>query len=391
MELAAAFELFRRGNFLEARNAALEIADREPQNFWAWYLSALSAAFEPDVKAFEEYLSELKSFSVENIYLHYLKAYYALLQNDVEKALWYYLQIVDGNEGWLARALVKKFRKIKTIENIAFHAADYIVLPPELPPPVTIEPSLPSSAVYTNIPNSSKTNKAEQKKYFFSLRKKKFLLKTFLGLLLLVSSAIVISLWYTYRTLNENSAANFQIADFAAVMPIVDPQATLYTYHTREGIISDFEKAKTKLKEKKINQARYILNRLINSNADFQSREKSRVFLGFIPDVPYTDFNDNVALNQLLKYPKFYVDSLLVFSGSVRDVAKDPNGQGSNYRLIVHELGQDYLVHVFKSEKVLEESNESSNNKSDVQFYGRFKGLVGEQKAIYFEALRVWR
>jgi len=98
VELAAAFELFRRGNFLEARNAALEIADREPQNFWAWYLSALSAAFEPDVKAFEEYLSELKSFSVENIYLHYLKAYYALLQNDVEKALWYYLQIVDGNE-----------------------------------------------------------------------------------------------------------------------------------------------------------------------------------------------------------------------------------------------------------------------------------------------------
>ena len=136
--LAAAFDLFRRGLFEEAKAAALEIVAEEPQSFWAFYLAAVSSAFQPNLKEFEKYLTELDNFNTQNVYLHYLKAYYSLVARDVEKALWHYLAITDDPEGWLARSLVKKFRKVKELQDVEFRVADFIVLPPELPPPVRL-------------------------------------------------------------------------------------------------------------------------------------------------------------------------------------------------------------------------------------------------------------
>ena len=144
--LTAAYELFRRGHFAEARSAALALIDQNSENFWAHYLASVSSAFLAELKDFEMYLGVLESLAPDfasagempsraeahralsgNVYLHYLKAYYALLQNDVEKALWHYLEIADDAEGWLARSLIKKFRKTKELKNVSFRVADFIV------------------------------------------------------------------------------------------------------------------------------------------------------------------------------------------------------------------------------------------------------------------------
>lgn len=399
--LAAAFDLFRRGLFEESKSAALEIIAEEPQSFWAYYLAAVSAAFQPDLKEFEKYLAELDSFKTGNVYLHYLKAYYSLLSRDIEKALWHYLEITDDAEGWLARSLVKKFRKVKVLDDVAFRVADFIVLPAELPPAMHTSLRVADLAKTTGVSPAPVAKAAPQGGWQFDTEKKRPRLRARLanpfagfpyrivfiaGFAVFAAAAIFLFLRQNRET--PKAIPDLQVADAAAVMPVVDPDKVLYTYKTREGIIGDFEKAKTLLKERKVNQCRYLLNRLMYSNADFQTREKSRTFLGFIPDIDFPDFNDNLALHDLFESVRLRAGSLVVFSGEVRDIAEEAGG--TLYQLMAREKDQEYRVQVFKNAQVKEEKSAAVKAKQ-VQVYGRFKGLVGEQKAIYLEAIRVWR
>ncbi len=391
--LAAAFELFRRGLFVEARDAALEIIAEEPQSFWAYYLAAVSSAFQPDLKEFEKYLAELDNFDTQNVYLHYLKAYYSLLQRDIEKALWHYLEIADDSEGWLAQSLVKKFRKVKELNDVEFRVADFIVLPPELPPPIRLSPQKSKATPATAPRESGWQFDAEKKRprpkpRANPLRGFPYRIIFIAGFLVFAAAGIFI---LVRQHLNERKilAPDLQVADSAAVMPVADPAKILYTYKTREGIIGDFEKAKLLLKERKVNQSRYLLNRLLASNADFQTREKSRTFLGFIPDVDYTDFSDNISLKNLFENVVLRRHSLVILSGELRDRAEE-NG-GIQYQLIAREAGEEYRVHAFKNAAIPEEKLQPGKAGGGIQIYGRFKGLVGDQKAIYLEVIRVWR
>lgn len=389
-QLAAAFELFRRGLFKEARDAALEITAEEPQSFWAFYLAAVSSAFQPDLREFEKYLTELDNFNTQNVYLHYLKAYYSLVARDVEKALWHYLAITDDPEGWLARSLVKKFRKIKELQDVEFRVADFIVLPPELPPPVRL-------AARQTEPTA--LAEKHQRGWQFDKEKKRPRTQGANGLasfpyrIVFIVGFLVFAAIGTFVIIRQNvqerkAIPDLQVADSAAVMPVVDKDKILFTYRTRERIIADFEKAKSLLKERKVNQSRYLLNRLLQSNADFQTREKSRTFLGFIPDLDFADFNDNLSLKDLFQNVRLRAGSAVVLSGEARDVAEEAGG--TLYQLIARENDEEYLVHVFKNTALKEEKSAAIKGKQ-IQVYGRFKGLVGEQKAIYLEAIRVWR
>lgn len=397
--LAAAFDLFRRGLFEESKTAALEIIGDEPQSFWAYYLAAVSAAFQPNLKEFEKYLTELDNFETNNVYLHYLKAYYSLLQRDIEKALWHYLEITGDAEGWLARSLVKKFRKVKELDDVAFRVADFIVLPAELPP--ALHTSLRVAPKTPGVPPAPTPKAKPQSGWQFDTEKKSprsrvmnpfagfpYRMVFIAGFLIFAAAGIFI---LVRQYLSERKAAlvpDLQVADAAAVMPVVDPDKVLYRYKTREGIIGDFEKAKNLLQERKVNRSRYLLNRLLHSNADFQTREKSRSFLGFIPDVDFADFNDNLSLKDLFENVKLRAGSVVVLSGELRDAAEEAGG--TLYQLIALEKDEEYRVHVFKNAAIKEEKSAAMKAKQ-VQVYGRFKGLVGEQKAIYIEAIRVWR
>lgn len=392
--LAAAFDLFRRGLFLEARDAALEITAEEPQSFWAWYLAAVSSAFQPDLKEFEKYLAELDNFNTRNVYLHYLKAYYSLLRRDIEKALWHYLEITDDNEGWLARSLVKKFRKVKEIDRVAFRVADFIVLPPELPPPMS--ESLKVAPVRQSSEPAAPRKERPAGWQFDAENKKPRVRNPFAGFpyrIVFIAGFLVFTAAGIFVVVRQNVQERkvipeLQVADSAAVMPVVDPTKVLYTYKTRAGIIGDFEQAKVLLKKRQVNQSRYLLNRLLHSNADFQTREKSRTFLGFIPDIDFSDFNDNLPLKDLFENVKLRTGSTVVLSGEIRDAAEDAGG--TLYQLITRENDEEYRVHVFKSASVKEEKSANMKGKQ-LQAYGRFKGLVGDQKAIYLEAIRIWR
>lgn len=407
--LSAAFDLFRRGLFLEAREHARAITEAEPQNYWAHYLAAVSSAFARELRDFESELEALDEFEVKNVYHYYLKAYYALLQHDIEKALWNYLEIANDKEGWLARALIKKFRKVKELNGVEFHVADFIVLPAELPPPMQIhvkpvekEPAAEPVAIEKKKPAKPEKKAAPGWQYGKAPRKAGALAtalselpyrKMFIGatLLFAATAAVVI----VRQNLRDRKAGvqvpDLQIADSAAVMPVVTGDSVLYKYKTRDQVIADFERAKQLLAARKVNQSLYLLNRLMFSNADFQTREKSRIFLGFIQEPDFRDFNDNLTLKELFDNVKLRRGSLVVVSGELRDAAEE-NG-GTMYQLIAREGEEEYRINAFKASSVKEEKNTGKNagGARHVQIYGRFKGLVGQQQAIYLEALRVWR
>lgn len=400
VRLSAAFEQFRRGLFDEAHRQALEIAADEPQNFWAYYLAAVSAAFAPNLPNFEQHLASLDEFETENVYLHYLKAYYALLQKDVEKALWHYLEIAEHEEGWLARSLLKKFRKAREISNIAFRVADFIVLPPELPPPVQIIPAKHSGAGEVKPDFPAKKGPPQRGWQFeppatkpktasrFSIPYRKIFLA---ASVVFVLTAVILIVRLNLQQKRTQPVPDLQIADSAAIMPVIAGENVLYKYKMRDQVISDFERAKQLLAIRKVNQSRYLLNRMIHSNADFQSREKARIFLGFIPDLEYSEFNDNLTLKDLFEHTKLRQGSLVIASGELRDTSEELGG--TQYDLIAREGDEEYRVSAFKSAAIKEDKSSSggSAKAKSVQIYGRFKGLVGQQRAIYLEALRVWR
>ncbi|MFO1472707.1 MAG: hypothetical protein U1F27_16920 [Turneriella sp.] len=408
--LAAAFDLFRRGLFLEAREQARSIIADEAQSYWAHYLAAVSSAFARDLRDFEIQLEALDEFEVKNVYQYYLKAYYALLQHDIEKALWNYLEIANDKEGWLAKALIKKFRKLKELNGVEFHVADFIVLPAELPPPLQLEVKRAQSELKEAPTVPIKGMPAKKKSapgWQFGKPPRKAagafvtaiaalpLRRMFIAAtLLFATTAIVVVLWHHWRTTKKTTVQvpDLQIADSAAVMPVVTGDSVLYKYKSRDQVISDFERAKQLLAGRKVNQSLFLLNRLMFSNADFQTREKSRIFLGFIQEPDFRDFNDNLTLKELFENVKLRRGSLVVASGELRDAAEE-NG-GTMYQLIAREGDEEYRINAFRPNSVKEEKGNDkkpAGNGRYVQVYGRFKGLVGQQQAIYLEALRVWR
>ncbi len=389
-DLAAGFELFRGGHFAEARSMAQRLIERRPELFWAHYLSAISSAFAREIGEFESSLTALERMPQGEggkVYVHYLQAWHALLARDTEKALWHYLQIADETEGWLARALIKKFRKQQEIANPVYHAADYIVLPASLPP----QPKKPAQ-------NATAETNASGWLYESRVKKKlpKIRLATFswarlsVALLMAAGGASAFLLYSRYK--NQTARPEIpplQVADSAAVMPVGKGARVLYTYRSRDAIISDFEKAKRLLAEKKVNQSRFILQRLIESNADFQSREKARIFLNFIPDLPFAEFNDNILLRDIFADTRARTGSLILLAGELRDAST--RAGATTYHLMVREGEREYLVQAFRDGNLPEEKLETSGKKSHIQIYGRFRGLIGEQKTVYLEALRVWR
>jgi hypothetical protein len=388
--LAAGFELFRGGHFAEAGSVARQLIAERPADFWAHYLLTVASAFAREIPQFEMSLSALENAQQDGharIYLHYLQAWHALLARDTEKALWHYLQIADDAEGWLARSLIKKFRKQKEIPNPAFHAADYIVLPASLPPQST--KPVQNAAEETKV--AGWVYEPRKKKKLPLIRLAKFSWARLSVALLMATVGAAAILLYRHYSLQpaKPEIPPLQVADSAAVMPVGKGARVLYSYRSRDAIISDFEKAKKLLGERKVNQCRFVLQRLIESNADFQSREKARIFLSFIPDLPFAEFNDNILLRDLFSDTKARTGSLILLSGELRDAAT--RSGATTYHFMVREGEREYLVQAYRDGSLPEEKLQTSDSKSHIQIYGRFRGLVGEQKTVYLEALRVWR
>lgn len=188
---------------------------------------------------------------------------------------------------------------------------------------------------------------------------------------------------------------NLQIGEWANVLS--KGKDSEYKYTNREQLVKDFDDAKKIIREGKVNHARYLLQRILLSNADFKSKEKSRIFLGFIPDVSYQDFSDPVGLDDISKEPLFYANSVVLLEGKILKEQDVDNGKILS--ALVTENKQDYLIDAFLPIEVKEKNwlpykdfkkKQAENKDKQAILFGKFKGLIGKQNKIYLQLDKIW-
>lgn len=170
-----------------------------------------------------------------------------------------------------------------------------------------------------------------------------------------------------------------------------------YIYQDRQQLIDDFELAKKIIGEGKINQARFLLQRIILSNADFKSKEKSKIFLDFIPSVSYQDFHDPITLKKMSTQPNFYFNSVVLVEGKILKEVDGNNGKILS--ALVSESEEKYLLDAFLPVVGKEKNrfaykdfykNKEENKEKMAILFGKFKGLIGQPPKIYLELEKIW-
>ena len=399
--IVESFQLIREGNFEKALNKADQAVSIDRENFWAWYLGAVALGFLKDFEQYREYVKRAGKLHEVSPFFHYLKAYGNVLDGDMEKALWEWTRIVDFEEGWLARELIEDARKGKNILVWAAKGefAKFIVLPDFL----------------NDLPKEPDNQHQKVKKNQHLYKRKRapiqipLKLVTVLTLFIAVVSLGVYYLWYyepqnnsnksSQGTLQGSSWETLKIEDWANVLLHKTGKNILYKYKSRDDLLNDFESAKKLLTNKKINQTRFLLQRILHSNADFKTKEKSRIFLKFIPEPDHEEFKDPISPKQVLEFPDYYVNSIVLWEGQVLTFKEVE--QGRQLRLSIPDTEKEYSVEAFYHtgktenkwepyEKFSEKKEAILEKKAQAVIYGKFKGLVGKQKKIYVEIIRLW-
>ena len=394
--LLAAFKAIKSGEFENAFELADSVIRKDINNFWAWYIAAVSLGFLNRIKTFEHYVERAKALNPDSGYLLYLQSYISLTKNDLESALVNWTRLVDLEEGWLARELIEKARKgVDLVEKAdKGNISAFIVIPDFTK---RMESEVVEPDISFELPQETFPDKPRKSSFIKSLIKNFAVIVAIAALAMLLKNPVIN---FIKKEPDSQSVMwkNLKIDEWAALVNQQHPQKDQYLFKNKDQLIDDFENAKKYLTEKKINQARFILQRILGSNADFKTKEKSKIFLSFIPEPDYQDFSDPLFPEQILEFPGFYTDCLVLWQGTVLKM-KDVE-HGKELRLLIKDQSSDYIVDAFLpgSEKKsnwlpfsdYQQRKELAEKKSQAIVYGKFKGLIGKQKVLYLELVQLW-
>ena len=400
------YENLKNGEFQKSIDFALKSYSLDHKDFWACFFASVAAAYLQDIDASRKYLDLALELSPDSVYLHYLQALHALVEHDAEKALWHWTLIHDKKEGWLARQLLEKMRKDENlIEKAAgFEVGNFIVLPEfhldqkededenatvavEGPPEITVTEELLSG-------EHDFEEHSVSKKEPISFR---------LAFVILGSVVLLGSIWFLMKTISTDAkkpgTAWQQLSIKENASLVGNPSKVQYRYATRQQLVDDFENARRYLKNNRINHARYLLQRIILSNADFKSIEKSKIFLRFIPEVRHEDFPDPVSVSDVIKEPEFYQGATVLWQGIATKIIEFDKGR--QVQLMVSENNSNYLVEAFLPTEKAEENwlkykdfeggaEPTAENPKRAVVFGTFKSLIGKQNTLYLELKKIW-
>ncbi len=382
-----------KGSFEEALKRANEVIQLNRNNFWGWYLGAISLAFLKDKSSLIFYFEKANQILPDSIYLKYLKVYLNILEDHEISAIVELTSLLDSKNAWLARELLEKIRSGNKLKEYTKNGnvGKFILIP-------DLKKELLSINKHNKKLDTTKQNK--KRNLFFKKVNKNYNLVVFI---LIGIFGFLGLLYYFYSLKNEKSLHNFDnilIPTKVNILRNLSSKKFLYSYTNLQKIIADFEKAKQLLKIKKVNQSRYILQRIIHSNADFSTKEKSKIFMSFIPQIVFEEFNDPVKAAQLVKEPLFYIGSQVLWKGIVKSHQSDKIG--TQFKIIVKEKEKSFMIDAFIRQKKInsewqpyqkyikpKDKKDLFQNKNIVIF-GKFRSLVGEKKQIYIELDKLW-
>lgn len=386
-----ALSALREGDFIRGLELAEKCLKEDENDFWARFTAAAALGFLDERKRFFRYVKEAEELEPESTYLRYMLAYTALWEKDIEKALYEWTRVIDEPEGWLALDLVEKARQqYPLVEKAAAgEFGDFFVFPDFIDRlPLRGEKNPPAPV-----------QKVRETRAFFNRFKKAHYMAAAI-VLLLALSAVVITGIISDEKQPGIDWQKISIGAQAHLVPNTPPEETLHTYKNREQMITDFEAGKKALGQGKINRARYLFRRLIHSNADFKTRQKANIFIDFIPELSYSEFNDNLKPSQIIKEPVLYAGSTVLWEGRVlKDRETD---KGREFQISVTDGYKEFLVEAFlntgedtshwqpyKNYSLKQKELDAGVTRPAI-FYGDYKGLVGAQKRIYLELRRLW-
>lgn len=349
--------LIRKGAYERARELLPQLKEEsELAYFCRVFLQLYFKAEKTDITAYQNLFPD-------SVYLRYFLAYLALLANREEEALYHYTQLADFKQGWLAREFIEKARQNQLLPLVEREKVSFFVPLPE------------------EVTNNFLKFKIPHKLKFIYQSKIIYFIFTIILLIVLAS------FFFKPKQRAKAPWENLELDETAHIIPF-GQGGNPYRYENREDMKRDFLKARESMYANRFNKARYYLQRLIYSNADFRSREKAKIFLNFIPEPDYESFNDNIPAEDLLNESIFYTNCYLLWEGTMHVWKKENNGYRGS--LVVRENDKNFLVELFWPQK-------ENDSKKDIRpnlpakaiVFGQFKGLIGKQKLIYLEALRV--
>ena len=409
-QLISAIDLLEEGAFENALSISDEVIQTNAKNFWGWYLGAIALGYLQNHSSFAFYLQKASEILPDSSYIKYLKVYQCMIEDRQPDAVVELASLVDSPNGWFARKLLERIRLKKGVQR-AIDKGDigFFIILPDIRRELTL--------LYNNKQPEESTS--QKKKSVFSMVFKVFGFFKFLFtkkraslIFILLVFSILFSVFflshnyhwaYLLQYFSEASSdfeewEKLEMSPETRVLPNVSPRQALYNYTNTKEIIDHFEEAKSLLKKKKVNQSRYNLQKILHSNADFQAKEKCKIFLSFIPDLAIEEFDDPVSPAQILKEPEYYQYAQVLWEGQIHSNKVKANGR--QLEVLVRHQDINYIVHAFMQLEEFEQNKKpyhtfknvknTQGQPTDAVLFGKFKSLIGSPKKIYIELEKVW-
>lgn len=376
-----AYRLIQKSNYQKAISVIHKVLETNPDNlFGVWYLGAICYIYLNHLNDAQEYINKAKEISPTNTYILLIQAYLHTINNQVSQAVYIWVDLAQKNENLIAKKLLEKTRKNKNMYLFAKqNSSPFFVLP-------DIHIIFPQSQ-YLKI----HTNKRIYVIILF------FILILFLGYWILTQKTFFIKNIFLPLQKTTQNIEELQLTH-AHVVKNLSSNKYLFFFANPKQILSDFQKSKKLITNKQVNQARFLLQRILFSNASFSTKEQVKIFLNFIPHISFDDFSKTISSTQVFQNFPFYQNSQVLWKTKVLHYKKETRGH-------TFQLEKEENKIIYKITAFLPKSKNSKNwfyksayphkkegdsfSKSDAFIFGVTRSLLDKQN-IYIELDSIW-
>lgn len=96
-----------------------------------------------------------------------------------------------------------------------------------------------------------------------------------------------------------------------------------FTFDSRKEVIDQYELARRKVIDARVNEARVLLNEIDLSNAGFELKERALLLKQMIPYIAPSRFSDNVEIQKVVEDPDLYQGVQVLWPG---EIVNEPTG-----------------------------------------------------------------
>jgi tetratricopeptide (TPR) repeat protein len=208
-----------------------------------------------------------------------------------------------------------------------------------------------------------------------------FILLTGVSIILIIYSINKKILDYTPDNYNSEKIDPVSIQGTGyGLITKLSKKKTPHFYYSSDKLISDFNNAKKLIKKKKYNKAILILNKIYNSNINFNVQEKSNFLIKFIIDIHRENF-EKISPGEISQKPYLYRGYAVNWKGRVTNLKKQNNKQ--SFTLLIDYKSSDIFS---GAADIFSEEIYNINNGEIVEVKGIFIETIGKLNRIYLVA-----